>query len=168
MIDDDNISCQVPERVVTGGCHDIQFMTVLVKHAQISGQICRRLLSVSSFQQTPADLIDTMYELTQQLKCWHDSLPTSWRPDQPIKLSELMSARALNCALYVRFNYYGSLTAINTIFFFPWISAICGISPQTAELRDQIVLSTKIVADAARNIIRAKKFIQVDAASPQW
>ena len=85
-----------------------------------------------------------------------------------MKLSEVTSTRALNCALYIRFNYYGSLTAINTIFFFPWISAICGISAQTAELRDQIVLSTKIVADAARNIIRATKFIQVDAASPQW
>ncbi len=153
---------------MTGGCLDIQFMTVLVKHAQISGQICRRLLSVSSFQQTPAALMDTMHDLTHQLKCWHDSLPASWRPDRPMKLSEVTSTRALNCALYIRFNYYGSLTAINTIFFFPWISAICGISPQSPELRDQIVLSTKIVADAARNIIRATKFIQVDAASHQW
>ena len=168
MIDDDNISCQIPTSIVPGSTIDLEILTHIVKHAQITSRICRRLLSVSSFQQTPTVLMEAINDLSQQLQQWRESLPPSLQPDIPINPSDVHSTRELNVVIYLHFVYYGSLTAIHTIFFYPWISAICGIDPQNSTLNDQILMSTNIVADAARHIIRTTRSMHVNAASPQW
>lgn len=109
-----------------------------------------------------------MSDLSQQLESWKESLPSSLQPGVPINFSEFHSTRDLNRVLYLHFAYYGSLTAIHTIFFYPWISVICGVDPHDSVHSNQIAESTKVVAEAARNIIRATRAVHVDAASPQW
>lgn len=109
-----------------------------------------------------------MGELSQRLEHWKTSLPPALRLDAPIAAAEFSSTRKLNQVLYIQFAYYGSLTSIHTIFFFPWISAICGIDPHDTIQGNQIANSTKIVAETARNIIRATRSMDINAASPQW
>ena len=109
-----------------------------------------------------------MSELGKQLELWKESIPPLLRPGGPIDSSEFRSTRELNRIIYLHFAYYGSLTAIHTIFFYPWISVVCGVDPHNPVHSSQIVESTKIVAEAARNIIQATRIMQIDAASPQW
>lgn len=143
-------------------------MTAMVNHARINARICRKLLSASSFQQTPASTMAAMTDLNQQLESWRTTLPPTLRPETPINPADFHSTRSLNRMIHIRFSYYGSLTAIHTIFFFPWISVVCGIDPHNPAHSTQIAESTKVVAEAARNIIRATRYIQIDSASPQW
>ncbi|KEF57046.1 uncharacterized protein A1O9_07236 [Exophiala aquamarina CBS 119918] len=167
-IDDDNISCQVPSSIVPGSTIDRGFLTSMINHAQISARIYRKLLTVSSFRQAPMTFIETMAELSLQLELWKDSLSPALRPGTPISIAEFPSTRDLNKVMYLQFAYYGSLTAIHTIFYFPWISVICGINAHDTAHSSQIASSSKIVAETARNIIQATRFMRVDAASPQW
>jgi hypothetical protein len=168
MIDDDEISCQVPKSIVHGSTINLEILTHIVTHAQIASRISKRLLSVASFQKTPTALLETVSDLNLQLQCWRESLNSSLQPNIPINRSELRSTCELNAIIYLHFAYYGSLTAIHTIFFYPWISAICGVDPRNATLCEQMAVSTNIVADAARSIIQTTRHMRVDAASPQW
>ncbi|KAJ9614387.1 hypothetical protein H2200_002523 [Cladophialophora chaetospira] len=167
-IDEDNISCQIPTSIAPGSTIDIQFLTLMVQHSQISARICRQLLSVSAFQESPAVMMERMVELSRQLEDWKSSIPPPLQPGVAPDASGFRSTRDVNCALSIHFAYYGSMTAIHTIFFFPWISVTCGIDPRDARHGSQIVESTKVVADAARQIIRATRAIDIDATSPQW
>ncbi|KAK5051556.1 hypothetical protein LTR84_003208 [Exophiala bonariae] len=168
IIDDANISCQIPSSIPPGSTIDLEFLTAMIAHAQISARICKKLLTVSAFRQPPADIIEVMDQLIYQLEHWKDSLPTALSDDLPGTVVQLSNTRRLNKILYLKFAYYGSLTAIHTIFFFPWISAICDIDPHNKTHSEQIANSTRIVADTARSIIRATRSMQVNATSPQW
>jgi hypothetical protein len=57
--------------------------------------------------------------------------------------------------------------AIHSIFTYPWNSAVFGAN-QSSALHSQISLSTNIVVEAARSIIIATKYVDVDASSPIW
>lgn len=109
-----------------------------------------------------------MTELSQRLEYWKESLPVLLRPGQAINPANFPSTRDLNQVICLHFAYYGSLTAIHTIFFYPWISVVCGIGPQNPAHGRQILESSKVVAAAARNIIETTRIIKIDAASPQW
>lgn len=139
----------------------------MVHHARISAQIGKQLLSVSGFRQSPAIIMERMVGLGQQLENWKSSLPHSFKPGI-IDPSAVQSVRETNRILCIHFAYYGSITAIHTIFFYPWISFICGIDPHDRTHNNQIVESTRAVAEAARSIIRATRAITIDATSPQW
>ena len=85
----------------------------------------------------------------------------------PIQASDLHSPARLLHVIYLRYAYYGSLTAMNTIFAYPWISVIIGIVESPA-FRNQVALSTDVVAQAARNIILTARYIDINVNSPQW
>lgn len=140
----------------------------MIEHAQISARIGKKLLSVASLKQSPSTLIETVQDLSQQLERWRATLPPSLNFETSFSPPYFRSTRELNRHLYLRLVYHGSQTAIHTIFFYPWISAICGVSPQNPEHEAQIAQSTHIVACAARSIIQATKTIRIDSASPQW
>jgi hypothetical protein len=57
--------------------------------------------------------------------------------------------------------------AIHTIFTYPWIAVIFDTDSTTA-FRDQVSVSTEIVALAARNIILTIRHIDINVASPAW
>jgi hypothetical protein len=112
--------------------------------------------------------MERMSQLERELEVWKSSLPADLQPGIALHISGSQSTRDIKRALCVHFAYYGSLTAIHTIFFYPWISFTCGIDPRDAAHGNQISESTKVVAEAARHIIRATRAIEIDATSPQW
>ena len=166
-IDDNDISCQIPTRIAPGSTIDIDVFTSLIQHAQISSQISTRLMSVKAFQQTPTALIETVSDLSNQLQSWRDSLSPildSGMQNKPPDLSP--TTRSLQI-VHLNYAYYGSLMAIHTIFSYPWISDIFGID-QSPAFRNQVSVSSSIVADAARNIILKARYVEINAALPQW
>ena len=166
-IDDDDISCQVPTSVVPGSAMDLDVLTAYVQHAQISSTISRKLASARAFQQSPSVLVQTVQDLSQQLQHWRDSLPLFLQTERAIRSAELPRNVQVLHVVKIRFLYYGSLMAIHPIFAYPWICAMFG-NVQTQALRNQIPISSNAVAQAARNLILAVRYISIDAASPQW
>ena len=89
------------------------------------------------------------------------------QPIQPIDPNTLPQNVHLYYIMYIRYAYFGSVMAIHSIFTYPWNNAVFG-ADQTTALRSQISLSSNIVAEAARNIIIATKYVDIDASSPIW
>lgn len=166
-IEDDDITCQLPTIVVLESAMDLDVLTAYVQHAQISSMISRRLFSAKSFQQSPSALIQTAQELSQRLQHWRDSLPAMLQTNKIIKSAELPRNVQVLHVVKVRFLYCGSLMAIHTIFAYPWISAMFGNS-QNQALGNQILISSNSIAEAARSLILAVRYINIDAATPQW
>jgi hypothetical protein len=166
-IDDDNISCVIPTAIVSDSTIDIELFTHAIHHAQISSEISKRLISVSAFRRTPLELIEKVSSLHQSLEQWRAQLPLHLQPGTLRNHLKLSSAKDNINFTYIHFAYYGSLMAIHTVFTYPWITAMFGPAP-TPATRDQVSLSTSIVAEAARNIILTTRYIDMDAASPAW
>ena len=102
-----------------------------------------------------------------QIQQWRESLPPFLDPFAPIKMYELPQNVHPYHVMYMRYAYFGSVMAIHSIFTYPWNRAVFG-TDQTPGLRNQASLSTNIVVEAARNIILATKYVDIDASSPTW
>ena len=167
-IDDDNISCKVPTKLPTGSTADVEIFTAMVRHAQISSQISKRLMSVKAFQQSPTEFLASVSDLHAQLQQFRESLPTAWRPGTPIMPSDWPGSGArVTQMLYLHFAYYGSLIATNVLLTYPWISGRFG-SESDPSFRGQANLSSLTVANAARNIILNTRAIEINAATPAF
>jgi hypothetical protein len=142
-------------------------LTACIKHAQINSIVSKRLATVKAYSQTPRELIQTVLEMDNLVESWRKTLPHHFQPTTPIKYSSIPEGLHLQHILYLRYAYYGSLLAIHTIFTYPWTGAIIRTDSSTA-FRDQVVLSTKAVVEASRNIILTTKHIDIDASSPVW
>jgi hypothetical protein len=166
-IDDDDISCQIPTRIVHGSTIDIEIFTHAIKHAQIASLISKKLGSVSAFRRNTEDLFEAVRILDQQLQQWRHELPASLQIGNSRTPLNLSGSRNRDCVLYLHFAYYGSLMAIHTIFTYPWIAVIFG-TDSTHAFREQVSVSTETVAQAARNIILTTRHIEINVASPAW
>ena len=167
MIDDDDISCQIPTERVNGTTVDLQILSAIVKHAQISSSIFKRLASVKALRQPPQEICDAVHEMDRTLQQWRESLPQYLRIGAPIEPSDFPSNIKVSHVLHLQSAYYSSVLAIHTRFTFPWASNTSARNRSPA-LRNAMELSAKTVADASRNIILTSRCIKVDAASPKW
>ncbi|KAK5217827.1 hypothetical protein LTR72_009490 [Exophiala xenobiotica] len=167
-IDDDEISCQIPSEACPGSTLDVETFTYIIRHAQISSRISRRLMSVKAFQQPSSTLLETAAELRHQLREWRDSLSPSMRPGDRLKSLSIPRDGRHFQTVFMHYAYYGSLMATHTIFAYPWVySTIFGNNPGTVT-QDQLIESSNTVAEAARNIIIIARSIDVTGASIQW
>jgi hypothetical protein len=167
IIDDDDISCQIPTSIPQGSAVNLDCLTHIVNHARISSLISKRLATAKAFRQTPKQIIESVCELSRHIEEWRESLPPFLQPVNPIKSNELPPNVHLYHVMYIRYAYFGSVMAIHSIFTYPWNSAVFGAN-QSSALHSQISLSTNIVVEAARSIIIATKYVDVDASSPIW
>ena len=124
---------------------------------------------MKALQRPFSHLVEVAGELTQSLQAWHEELPAYLK----LKVSKNTmptppSSNARNEHLmHLHLAYHGSLMAINSIFSHPWVSAIFGME-RNSTFSSQVLSSTKALAEAARNIILAIKYIGIDGASPHW
>lgn len=166
-IDDDNISCEIPERAPPGSTIDVQQFTLMIQLALLSQRIAQQLGSVSAFRQDPVDLMKSADELYGELEAWKAGVK-DFPP--PRKLAQMDTQRP-NCGplhmVYLQYCYYSAIQSIYAIFSSPWISCILGMEKSPFY---QKVATTKAnkVADAARNLIIVTRSVKLDAAIPQW
>ncbi|OQU95760.1 Fungal specific transcription factor domain-containing protein [Cladophialophora immunda] len=167
-IDDDEISCQIPSEACPGSTLDVEAFTYLIRHAQISSQISKRLMSVKAFQQPPSTLLETVAELDHQLHEWRDSLPPGLRPDDRLRSFQASRDARYLPTILMHCAYYGSLMAIHTIFAYPWVYSTIFGNGRGVVTQDQVIFSSNTVAEAARNIIIIARSLEINGASIQW
>jgi hypothetical protein len=165
VIDDDDITCQPPTAIPPACTDDQVFFSHMVKHAQISSRITKRLATGSVFRQTPGKILQTVQELDLELQQWRDSLPPYLHPDRPVSHDQFTQNVHPYHALYLRYAYFGSVIAIHSIITLPWNNAVFG-DESLPVLHEQISLSSYVVVDAARSIILSLNCAQIDASTP--
>ena len=167
-IDDDNISCQIPAQVPAGSTSNVEVFRAIVRHAQISSQISKRLMSVKAFREKPSEFLRSVSDLHGQLMEFRDSLPPLLRPGRSLTLSQCaQSPTRLTQMFYLHFAYYGSMIATHVLLTYPWTSGRFRTESQPS-FRNQISLSSTTVAEAARNIILNTRSLDVNAATPAF
>lgn len=168
VIDDDDISCEIPSEVCPDSTIDMQACTGLIRHAQISSRISKDLTSVKAFQQSPSEFLQTAIALDSQLREWRRSLPVTLRPADKLMAFQTQSHGKDFSTIHIHYAYYGSLMAIHTMIAYPWIRSTVLDHDTNAASKKQTISSSNIVAGAARNIIVIARSLGIDGASNQW
>lgn len=166
ILDDDNISCEIPETAVPGSTINPVVFRSVIKHAQICSTMSKKLSSVRTFRQSPKDLKETVRQLGSSLDTWWHSLPDYFKITGALnQTSPLFSQQ--NDTIRFCHMYYGSRIALHANFTYPWISTLLG-GNGNKDFLDQLASSAKIAAESAREIIMSTRRIDTNVSSPAW
>lgn len=167
IIDDDEIECPLPIYPSDINPSRAEFFTHVIYHAQITSSVIKSLLSVKSRHKAPSLKVKIVQDLDARLQSWVDNLPNYLKPAGVLDMCNLPPGIIPEHKIFIQFSYYGTLSAIHSVFACPWNLPALDIS-QDDVVRNQIELSTFAAADAARNTILTTRSIKVDAAAPVW
>ena len=145
---------------------DVETITCLIKHAQISAQISDHVMSMKSFEQTPTDIVKIVQGIDSQLIALKNSLPLRLRITHSSK-QEFAGGTIDIGAHYLNVAIHGSLMATNINLFYPWMSVRLGRNSDP-KFRDQIAASAETIAHSARQIILSLRSFEVNVATPAW
>ncbi|OAQ65542.2 major facilitator superfamily protein [Pochonia chlamydosporia 170] len=172
MLDDEDISCEIPISIPAGSTLDISICTAYIRHAQICSQMMKRLLSPQSLNQSADDLLREIEEfetkLTERRLCLPDHL--SLDADALLHLTGPHRVKANMSTEYSLLHraYHGSVIALHANFHYPWISSgILNVDVNNNALRDPVMQNSSRVAEAARQILASLKHWAPDIGSPQ-
>ncbi|EXJ59415.1 uncharacterized protein A1O5_12296 [Cladophialophora psammophila CBS 110553] len=167
LIDDNNISTTIPTSAPPGSTNDVEAFTLIVRHAQISSQISHRIMSVKAFKQAPAQVLDTVHDIHNKLQELLHSLPADLSVDPSESGDSRRPRPRWTQSLYLHFAIHGSLMATHIILFYPWIAARFGTESDPV-FHNQVLSSSKTIANSARQIIRILRSVTTDIAAPAW
>ncbi|OAG42910.1 hypothetical protein AYO21_02861 [Fonsecaea monophora] len=165
-IDDDDITCQLPEKPIDGNATNLDYFVHVVKHAQISGRIARAITRLRKSKQSFHEVKRILTTLQSTLDQWYESLPATVR----INTTTNEFPRDLHPmkTLYLLFSYYGSTIAINSVMVNFWNTLpIHFEATHYDEARDFISQCTEVVAEAARNIVRNLRHVAITPSTPK-
>ncbi|KEF59159.1 uncharacterized protein A1O9_04003 [Exophiala aquamarina CBS 119918] len=169
VIDDSTITTPIPSEVSMDSNIDMQYLTLALRHTKICSRITRELMSTQARRLSVDALRKTVKEFDQQIKDFLRDLPSRFQIGTLAKLStDGQRIPHPNQALYLHFSIYGSLLAVHSQFFYPWISSrLVDHDPENL-IATQLKASSNIVAEAARKILVALRTLTTDAATPGW
>ncbi|KAH8691680.1 fungal-specific transcription factor domain-containing protein [Talaromyces proteolyticus] len=163
IIDDDEISSQVPEKALSGQLGDTIYCHVLIQLIRLCSTTKKRLSSAQALRQTPAQLIETIRNLNQELDGLKRSIQPDFALDAPLETSQLPKGMTLRQAQSLQSHYFSLVLDINTPLAYPWSGVHTSIDQDMAALA-QIGASCDAVARASRAAILATRQIRVDAS----
>ncbi|KAF2871444.1 fungal-specific transcription factor domain-containing protein [Massariosphaeria phaeospora] len=165
-IDDHNISVQIPKVVPLHSSIQLESLSIVHRHAKLSSQISRQLLSFKALSIPADELIERVTHFHSQLDGLLKEMPAEFSIDTVT--SSQHPTRRLTQILYLHFSIYGSIMAIHTHFFYPWMASRLAGGDKNAILEAQIISSSNALAEAARKIILALRLINGDVTTPSW
>lgn len=164
VIDDDNISTTIPSAAPPGSTINVEIFTFMIKHAQISAQISRRVMSVTAFKQSATEAVKTVHDIHNQLEDLAKSAPPYLKVNIPVQPNDYMRPYRVY-AVHLHFAIYGSLMATHIILFYPWISVWFGTKSDPT-FQNQVTISAAAIANAARKIILVLRSLTTDVGIP--
>ena len=123
----------------------------------------KRVSSAQALRQTPAQLIETVRSLNQELDALKSSVGQSFSLDAPLDGSQLPKGITLRQAQSLQSHYFSVVLDINTPLAHPWSGVHTLVEPDKAAL-SQIQASCNTVASVSRAAILATRQIRVDAS----
>ncbi|KAL1614639.1 hypothetical protein SLS54_009609 [Diplodia seriata] len=165
-IDDDSITCPLPEVPGSGIESRIEYFNHLVRLTQILSAVLKFVMRLETQGMAPDKVFRRVQHLNAQLRTWAESAPPTCRPD-PLRKSSLPPSVPINLILYVRYTYHGAVIALNSCFTYPWLTERVKYR-EDSRFQKQIDESTALVAEMARLTIKDTKHIDIDFTSPVW
>ncbi|OAL27487.1 hypothetical protein AYO20_09770 [Fonsecaea nubica] len=169
MIDDDMIRASIPSHVPSNSTIYLEANTLAARHAKICSRILRETMSTKAYRLSPHALLRVVNDIDRQLKSLLDDFPNDLQVGALAKLSEETHPMAHRIhTLYLYFAIHGSLLALHSHFFYPWLSARLCDRGSDAGLEAQLHSSSKTVTEAARKMLLAVRTVTTNAATPTW
>lgn len=156
ILDDDDITCEIPKTAVPGSTIDPIVLRGVVEHAQICSLMSKRLAAIRTLRHSPDDLMSIVRQLGDSLDSWWTSLP------EHLKNNSSSEDNIRFCHMY-----HGSRIALHTNFTYPWISVLI-TGNKSQDYQDQLMLSANRAAESAREIIMSTRKIDANVSSPAW
>ncbi|KAB8212103.1 fungal-specific transcription factor domain-containing protein [Aspergillus parasiticus] len=164
-IDDDEISCEIPNEFPDGSRSGIEAVIAAIEHARICAKISKQLLSARALNRSPESLFDIMKTLENKLQMWRNSLPdhltlAKQNNTPPSRNSYQCRANILR----LHYLYWGSVIALNANFHYPWISSL--FARPESFFEDRMLKSSVQAAEASRQILSTLKDTEFDTSYP--
>ncbi|KAJ9497612.1 hypothetical protein H2202_007036 [Exophiala xenobiotica] len=120
IMDDDEISCQVPLKAINGRSGDTFYCHTLIKMMQLASTAKKRLSSARALRQTTEQLIKTVRKLGKDLADFKSSVQQKIRLDGVLDASELPVGLSIREAQSLQAHYFCLVLDINTPLTYPW------------------------------------------------
>jgi hypothetical protein len=167
MIDDDDISCELPTWAPDSNPNIVEYFRCCVEQAQISSMIAKSFLTVRARQLPLSEKARSVRHIDTKLRDWYQVLHAKFTTAVFAEPQSLPEGIRTEHILYLHFSYHGNMSATHSIFGHPW-----NVEPlldyEDRAVRDQMNASGEALSHAARNIILATRWITVDASAPLW
>jgi hypothetical protein len=148
---------------------EVDFLIAAAKYAQISGRMLKKMRRLRKSSPTFQEMVDFTSELTQDLEDWYSSIPSGIKINKiDLDTVVLPTATNVNKALFLYNAYQATLIVLHSVLVRPW-NLLPGFSGghERGRVRKNVLHSTKIVAEAARHMVRCLPHVTVDPSSPK-
>ncbi|RSL87757.1 hypothetical protein CEP52_015423 [Fusarium oligoseptatum] len=164
MIDDDQISCSLPQKDHGEGSSNSQFAITVIKLAQMSSLTSKRLTLIETHQQSAEVLVRTVTELDQKLKTLASHIQKVVDLDSPLEPGKPGQDIDLQQAIYIRMAYYTIVLDVHTPLSYPWSQRLFNLQGDP-DLQLQVQASSETVIQTARKAAMATQFVRLDACT---
>ncbi|KIW86779.1 uncharacterized protein Z519_12565 [Cladophialophora bantiana CBS 173.52] len=161
IMDDDEISCQVPLSSLSGRPSDTLYCHTLIKMMQLASAAKKRLSSVRALKQPTEQLLKTIRSLKKDLAELRCSVQQKICLDDPIDVSRLPGGLTLRQAQSLQSHYFCLVLDINTPLTYPWLGVSAYVADNMAAAA-QVEASFNEVAQVSRSGILASRQINID------
>jgi Fungal specific transcription factor domain len=165
IIDDDEISSQLPTITLPGSSLNLKYCNTLISLAQLSSLAAKRLSSVQAFRTGAELLVKSVADLGEQLTALKRSIEPILSFDFSSNFGRATFGMSPKQIIYLQYSYFNTALNIHTFLTCPWIWGLLGSTPHLS-LRSQLEKSTQIVAEICRTAIVATEHIHFDASTP--
>ncbi|KAF2658702.1 hypothetical protein K491DRAFT_253954 [Lophiostoma macrostomum CBS 122681] len=167
IIDDDDISCELPSWAPDSNPNIVEYFKCCVEQAQVSSVIAKSFLTAKARRLPLSQKIDPVRRIDRTLRNWYQALPVKFTTAVFAEPQSLPHGLRSEQILYLHFSYHGNMAATHSIFGHPWnVEPSAYLDDPT--IQDQAIASGEALSHAARNIILATRWITVDASAPLW
>lgn len=171
MINDDDITCGIPTIVHPGSTIELEMLTYIIQTCQFHDQISRQLLSTRALHEPPAKMLSLVTQFNIQLQSWKESMPSQLRPTDFLKHFRMPGTNRLLGLMTAHCSFYDMLMINNSIFMYPWVIDSFSVSNLDTDLalkiKAQIIISSHLVANAARSLIVIARNLDMNRAGTQ-
>ncbi|KIW99291.1 uncharacterized protein Z519_00954 [Cladophialophora bantiana CBS 173.52] len=168
VIDDDDISCDIPAVAHSRSTIDPIIMKYIVESCQISSRICKKLMSAKRLDNQPGKFLGIVAEFDNELRKWKNSIPVAMRPKDHLKQFEVSQNVSSLEKILIQSSYYDLMMVIHAPLSYPWITnrIRCDLNTNIrARIETQIAQSSEETARAARNIIIMARNFEINGAN---
>lgn len=170
MINDDDITCEIPTKVHPGSAIELDMLTYIIQTCQFYNQISRQLLSTRALHETPAKMLRLVKQFDIQLQAWKEALPSHLRPTDFLKQFKMPGTNRSLGLMTAHCSFYDLIMIIHSIFVYPWVidSFSDNLDADLAlEIRAQTATSSRLVANAARSLVIIARNLDMKRAGTQ-
>ncbi|KAH0844475.1 putative fungal specific transcription protein [Fonsecaea pedrosoi] len=170
LIDDDDISCDIPETVHPGSTIEPETLTYIIQTCRFYHQISKQMLTTRALEEPPERMLSLVEQFDNQLQAWKESIPLHLRPTDFLKQFKMPGNRKLLGLMTAHCSFYDLVMAAHSTFLYPWVIesfSEYGDTELAQRIQKQIHVSSHLVANAARSLIVVVRSLDMDSVGTQ-